>query len=133
MFGSGLWMMGGLVLPQADIPGHNKNTWWNVTDCAKHGHVRETWVFNPRGFSFEDVLGNDKKLIRKYKNLDEKNVLPKIWGYPEGNDFNSRVEQKIPQTFKHFQLSDIPGGDFGLTIDSALDEGWACIAIQGTG
>ena len=124
--------MGGLVLPQADIPGHNKNTWWNVTDCAKHGHVRETWVFNPRGFSFEDVLGNDKKLIRKYKNLDEKNVLPKIWGYPEGNDFNSRVEQKIPQTFKHFQLSDIPGGDFGLTIESALDEGWACIAVQGT-
>ena len=125
--------MGGLILPQADIPGHNKNTWWNITGCAKHGHVKETWVFNPRGFSFEDVLGNDKKLIRKYRDLDEKKVLPKIWGYPEGNDFESGVEQMVSQTFEHFQLSDLPGGDFGLTIDSALDEGWACVAVQGTG
>ena len=31
----------------------------------------------------------------------------------------------------YIQLSDIPGGQFGLTIDSALDEGWACVAVQG--
>ena len=126
-------MMGGLILPQTDIPGHNKNTWWNVTGCSYHGHVKETWVFNPRGFSFEDILGNDQKLIRKYKNIDQKDILPNIMGYPHGNDFNSRVEQMIPQTFEHFQLSDIPGGNFQLTIDSAIDEGWACTAVQGNG
>ena len=37
----GLWMMGGLVLPQADIPGHNNNAWWNVPGCAHQARVRD--------------------------------------------------------------------------------------------
>ena len=126
-------MMGGLIIPQADIPGYDWHTWWNVPGCSYHGHVAETWVFNPRGFSFADILGNDEQLIEKYGSLDEKSILPQIWGYPEGSDINSQIEQKLPQTFEHFQLSDVPGGEFGLTIDKALDEGWGCIAVQVTG
>ena len=101
---------------QADIPGHNNNAWWNVPGCAHQGHVREVWVFNPRGFSFEDILANDKKLIRKYRGKDEKTVLPKIWGYPKTWETSGLKEQLIPQSFKHFQLSDIPGGNSNINL-----------------
>ena len=124
-------MMGGLNVPKSDNEGSDRNTWYNVPGCSYHGHLKETWVFNPRGFSFEEILGNNEDLIQKYKNMDEKEVLPKIWGYPEGGSFDSKIEQLLPQSFKDFQLSDIPGGKFGLTIESALDEGWACVAVQG--
>ena len=127
----GLWIIGGLIAPSADLEGRALNVKYNIEGCTKNAHLRDVWVYNPRGWTFSDVMSGDQSLINKYKNLLPENILPKSIGYPEGKDQISRVSTELGQSFGDFRLSDTPGGDFGLTIDKAIEEGWDCTGVQG--
>ena len=127
----GLWMVGGLVGPSADLEGSFMHQKYAVEGCTKHAHLNDVWVFNPKGWTKESILSDDKALIAKYKSKSEADIFPKRIGYPEGTDANSRKVQELDQSFEDFRFSDTKGGKFDLTIDSAIDEGWACTGVQG--
>ena len=127
----GLWIIGGLVAPSADLEGRALNLKYNIEGCTKHAHMNDVWVYNPRGWSFNDIMGSDSALISKYQALSAGDILPKRMGYPEGNTAVANKAQALDQSFDDFRLSDTAGGDFDLTIDTAIDEGWACTGVQG--
>ena len=126
----GLWMIGGLVAPSADLAGRALNKKYNVDGCTNNAHMNDVWVFNPKGWSLEDILSNDSALIAKYSgNFGD--IIPKKTGYTFGKAQSDRIAVQLDQTLSDFRLSDVKGGDFDLTIDSALEEGWACTGVQG--
>ena len=128
----GLWMIGGLIAPSADLEGRALNRKYNIPGCTKNAHLRDVWVFNPRGWSQDAVLGGDSALISKYQSESEGDIFPKRMGYLEGKDASARKANALDQSFSDFRFSDAaPGGRFNLTIDNALDEGWACTGVQG--
>ncbi|CBY31517.1 unnamed protein product [Oikopleura dioica] len=124
----GLWVIGGLMAPSADLPGRNLNKKYNVEGCTKQAHLKDVWVFSPNGWSRNAILGDARET---YAGLTGGQILPEKIAYPFGNGIESRISTSLPQTFENFHLSDTPSGAFNLTIDSALAEGWGCTGVQG--
>ena len=52
-------------------------------------------------------------------------------GYATGFEKSANVQSLKPQDWDDFRLSDIPGGKYNITIDSAIDEGWECTGVSG--
>ena len=116
------------MAPSADLPGRNLNKKYNVEGCTKHAHLKDVWVYNPNGWSRNDILGQARE---SYAGLTGGQILPETIGYPFGNGIESRISTSLPQNFENFHLSDTPSGEFNLTIDNALEAGWGCTGVQG--
>jgi hypothetical protein len=119
----GMWMIGGLRAPSADLKGRLLNRKYNVEGCTKQGHMNDVWVFNPRGWNRDRVLGDAKN---SYKNKADSDILPTRRGY----SLDSNQHKDMSQDFSDFRLSDQPGPN-GITIDQAIEEGWECTGVQG--
>ena len=121
-------MIGGLLQPAADIPGRTfYERYGNIEGCSIASQFSDVWVFNPRGWNRTDVLG---KSAAKYENLNDSEILPTRIGFKTGPGPYA-FEEDQPQNFGDFRLSDTPGGNFHLTINTAWEEGWACSGVQG--
>jgi hypothetical protein len=120
----GMWMIGGLIAPSADLSGRLLNRKYNVEGCTKQAHLNDVWVFNPRGWTRETVLGD---AINNAENQGPaESVLPTRRGY----SLTSNVQSDQNQTFADFRLSDTPGPN-GITIAKAIEDGWECTGVQG--
>ena len=119
----GMWMIGGLIAPSADLKGRLLNRKYNVEGCTKQAHMNDVWVFNPRGWSRNAVLGEAKD---QYDGKSDSEILPTRMGY----SLTSNVHTEQEQSFSDFRLSDTPGPN-GITIDKAIEEGWECTGISG--
>ena len=121
-------MIGGLLQPAADIPNRGMyERYGNVEGCSKDSQFRDVWVFNPRGWSRAQILG---EAAGKYpEDMPDSAILPRRYGYDvtQRNPF----EHLRDQSFADFRLSDNVPGPNGLTIDSALEAGWECTGVQG--
>ena len=124
----GLWIIGGLMAASSDLPNRDLNKRYNIEGCTKHGHLRDVWVFNPNGWSRSEILG---EAAAKYSGLESREILPQKIGYPFGQDMKSRISTTLDQDFEEFHLSDTAGGNFSLTTDTAIEEGWQCTGVQG--
>ena len=130
----GIWMIGGLLEPAADLPyrarsdmfnieGKNRkvysvhfldNFWrfflfglakeWQAflneySGCTKRAHLNDVWVFNPKGWSRSQILGEAKS---KYDGKTAGEILPSIDGY----EFSTDVEEKtgLKQNFDNFRF-----------------------------
>ena len=122
-------MIGGLLQPAADIPGRDfYQRYGNVESCSMTSMFRDVWVFNPRGWTRKQILGD---ALQDYPDsLSDEEILPKRLGFDVTSKTAKREEER-DQSFADFRLSDTPGGLNGLTIDSALEKGWECTGIQG--
>ena len=80
------------------------------------------WVFNPKGWTRQQILG-DAADLPKYSEKTDEEILPKIRGYPKNSTDTVEVEN-LPQNFENFRL-------YGNFIDQALEEGWECTGIDG--
>ena len=119
----GMWMIGGLIAPSADLAGRLLNRKYNVEGCTKQAHLDDVWVFNPRGWSRETILGEQAAALSSQSAED---ILPTRRGYT----LDSNVESDQNQTFADFRLSDTEGPN-GITIDKAIEDGWECTGVQG--
>ena len=119
----GMWMIGGLIAPSADLSGRLLNRKYNVEGCTKQAHLNDVWVLNPRGWSRQTVLG---EAASDYDGQSDEAILPTRRGY----SIHSNVEDDQNQTFADFRLSDEPGPN-GITIDKAIEDGWECTGVQG--
>lgn len=121
----GLWMLGGLLQPAADIPNRDfYERYGDVEGCSIASQFRDVWVFNPRGWNRSVVLGDAAEHYNEV--TPDSAILPKRYAYEILKD----VEQRMDQSFSDFRLSDTPGPN-GLTIESAIDLGWECTGVQG--
>lgn len=120
----GLWMLGGLVHPSADVENTIGNIKYaDVAGCTKGAMYSDVWVFNPRGWNRQAVLGD---AAEKYKGQSAKQILPERYSFGDGQD-----EKLFPQSFEDFTLWDEESSDNALTIQRAEEEGWECSAVQG--
>ena len=92
--------------------------------CTKYGHLEDVWVFNPKGWTRDQVLGD---AVSKYQGQTDEDVLPTISGYEFSQDTKELSNKK--QDFSNFRLYD--EATDGPTIQQALDEGWECTGIDG--
>ena len=92
--------------------------------CTKYGHLEDVWVFNPKGWTRDQVLG---EAVSKYQGQTDENILPTISGYEFSQDTKELSNKK--QDFSNFRLYD--EATDGPTIQQALDEGWECTGIDG--
>ena len=92
--------------------------------CTKYGHLEDVWVFNPKGWTRDQVLGD---AASKYQGQSDEDVLPTISGYEFSQDTKELSNKK--QDFSNFRLYD--DATDGPTIQQALDEGWECTGIDG--
>ena len=120
----GMWMIGGLIAPSADLSGRLLNRKYNVEGCTKQAHLNDVWVFNPRGWTRATVLGDAVDMSVNQGAAEE--VLPTRRGY----SLTSAVQSDQNQTFADFRLSDTPGPN-GITIAKAIEDGWECTGVQG--
>ena len=120
----GLWMIGGLLEPAADLPHRSRSDMMNVEGCTKRAHLQDVWVFNPKGWTRSQILGDARS---KYAGQSDEQILPTITGYPFSRD---QIEvDNLSQNFKSFRLYD--NAQDGPTIDQAIEEGWECTGIDG--
>ena len=113
----------------AQIPGHSEVISDQIlTDeflgCTKYGHLQDVWVFNPKGWTRDQILGD---AASKYLGQTDGDVLPTISGYEFSQDTKELTNKK--QDFSNFRLYD--DATDGPTIQQALDEGWECTGIDG--
>ena len=114
-------MIGGLLEPAADLPYRARSDMFNIEGCTKRAHLNDVWVFNPKGWSRDQILG-DAANLPKYSGKTAEEILPTIRGYPHSTDV---VEvENLPQNFENFRL-------YGDLIDQAIEEGWECTGIDG--
>ena len=122
----GMWMIGGLISSAADLPTRAISDRYNIDGCMYRGHMNDVWVFNPKGWSRDQILG-DAKDLPKYNGLSDSDILPTISGYEfSRGDVES---DSIEQSFDNFRLYDEAPN--GLTVERALEEGWECTGIDG--
>ena len=119
----GMWMIGGLIAPSADLAGRLLNRKYAIEGCSKQAHLNDVWVFNPRGWNRASVLGDAKS---NYNGMEASEILPQRMGYT----LDSKVHQLLDQEFEDFRLSDTPGPK-NITISKAIEEGWECTGVQG--
>ena len=67
--------------------------------CTKRAHLNDVWVFNPKGWSRAQILGDAKS---KYDGKTAGEILPSIDGY----EFSTGVEEKtgLKQNFDNFRF-----------------------------
>jgi len=120
-------MIGGLLQPAADIPGREfYERFGDVDECSKASQYRDVWVFNPRGWNRTEILGD---AVNNYPDtMSDHEILPNRYGFDVTK--KDPIEREMNQSFVDFRLSDTPGPN-GITIDSALDNGWECTGVQG--
>ena len=119
----GMWMMGGLISASADLAGRLLNRKYNIAGCTKEGHFDDVWVFNPRGWNREHVLG---EAVVDYLNQSDDEILSTRRGY----SIESNAETDQAQSFSDFRLSDDEETS-PVTIERAIEEGWECTGVQG--
>ena len=93
-------------------------------ECTKYGHLNDVWVFNPKGWTRDQILGDSAS---KYEGQSDQDILPTISGYEFSQSETELSDKK--QTFSSFRLYD--DAKDGPTIQQALDEGWECTGIDG--
>ena len=123
-----MWMIGGLIASASDLPTRAISDKFNIPDCMYRGHMNDVWVFNPKGWTREQIMG-DAANLPKYKNKLASEILPTINGYEwsMGKDENP----ELPQTFDRFRLYDSATDGMVTTVQQAHDEGWECTGIAG--
>ena len=92
--------------------------------CTKTGHLNDVWVFNPKGWTRDQILGDSAS---KYSGMTDQEILPTISGYEFSQDTKELSDKK--QTFSSFRLYDEASD--GPNIQQALEEGWECTGIDG--
>ena len=92
--------------------------------CTKTGHLNDVWVFNPKGWTRDQILGESAS---KYSGMTDEEILPTISGYEFSQDTKELSDKK--QTFSSFRLYDEASD--GPNIQQALEEGWECTGIDG--
>ena len=120
-------MIGGLVASAADLPTRAISDRYNVEGCTKRGHMNDVWVFNPKGWSRDQILG-DAKNLAKYAGKADTQILPRISGFLPASLDHTEYDN-LEQTFEDFRLYDDVSS--GISIQEALDEGWECTGVQG--
>ena len=118
-----MWMIGGLISSAADLPTRGISDRFNIDGCMIRGHMNDVWVFNPKGWSREAILGD---AASKYSHFSTSQVLPVISGY-EDRSLDSIERDNIQQDWSDFRLYD----QSEPSIQQALDEGWECTGVQG--
>ena len=93
-------------------------------ECTKYGHLNDVWVFNPKGWTRDQILGDSAS---KYEGQSDEDILPTISGY-EFSQSKTELSNK-KQIFSSFRLYD--DAVDGPTIQQALEEGWECTGIDG--
>ena len=125
----GLWMIGGLTKAGADRPEkpNHERFGQQTAGCTNFAIYSDVWVFNPRGWSRDQILGD---AVGKYTGLADEKILPKRYGYNDQIQEESSSLIQVDQTFADFRLSDTPGPN-EITITSALAAGWECTGVEG--
>ena len=95
-----------------------------ILGCTKTGHLNDVWVFNPKGWTRDQILGESAS---KYSGMTDEEILPTISGYEFSQDTKELSDKK--QTFSSFRLYDEASD--GPNIQQALEEGWECTGIDG--
>lgn len=93
-------------------------------ECTKYGHLNDVWVFNPKGWTRDQILGESAS---KYEGQSDEDILPTISGYEFSQSKTELSDKK--QSFSSFRLYD--DAKDGPTIQQALEEGWECTGIDG--
>ena len=88
--------------------------------CAFAGCYNDVWVFNPKGWSRDQILG---AAAAKYEKIPDSQILPTRPGFDQVSP-GPALRKEIVQDFSDFRLSET--GNF--STENAWNEGWECSA-----
>ena len=88
--------------------------------CAFAGCYNDVWVFNPKGWSRDQILG---PAAAKYEKIPDSQILPTRPGFDQISP-GPVMRKEIVQDFSDFRLSET--GNF--STENAWNEGWECSA-----
>ena len=111
-----------LKVPLADLPGRPNYEKYGIQTpgCAFAGCYNDVWVYNPRGWSRDQILG---PAAAKYENIPDSEILPTRPGFDQISP-GPALRKKIVQDFSDFRLSETAN----FSTENAWNEGWECSA-----
>ena len=111
-----------LKVPLADLPGRPNYEKYGIQTpgCAFAGCYNDVWVFNPKGWSRDQILG---AAAAKYEKIPDSQILPTRPGFDQVSP-GPALRKEIVQDFSDFRLSET--GNF--STENAWNEGWECSA-----
>lgn len=111
-----------MEVPLADLPGRPNYEKYGIQTpgCAFAGCYNDVWVYNPKGWSRDQILG---PAAAKYEKLLDSEILPTRPGFDQISP-GPALRKDIFQDFSDFRLSET--GKF--STENAWNEGWECSA-----
>lgn len=112
-----------LKVPLADLPGRPNYEKYGIQTpgCAFAGCYNDVWVFNPKGWSRDQILG---PAAAKYEKIPDSQILPTRPGFDQVSP-GPALRKEIVQDFSDFRLSET--GNF--STENAWNEGWECSGL----